>query len=146
MPLFEPADHLNLSYSVRVGGGANRVDDPDEDLLRTAALRAAADVPEEAAALRRLAALSLDTRNARVFETVAYAQLLTGDAAAATLTLAAARRLPRTVDEAAWVAAVFDRMAGMESLLLAGAEADAVAQLDEWASTTAAALRIDRSV
>ncbi len=31
MPLFEPADHLNLSYSARVGGGANRVDDLDAE-------------------------------------------------------------------------------------------------------------------
>ena len=52
----------------------------------------------------------------------------------------------RTVDEAARVAEVFDRMAGIEALLLAGAESGAVAQLDEWASTTAAALLIDRSV
>jgi hypothetical protein len=127
MPLFEPADHSNLSYSARMSGEASRVDELDAELLRTPVVRAAADVPGQAAALRRLAALSLDARSARVFETVAYAQLLTGDAEAATLTLAAARQLPRTVDAAARVAEVFDRMADMEALLLAGAEGDAVA-------------------
>ncbi len=108
-------------------------------------LKAAADVHDESAALRRLAALSLDTRNARVFETAAYAQLLLDDARTAKLTLAAARRLPREADEAPWVAEVFDRMAGMEALLLAGLDSDGIAQLDKWASTTAAALRIDRA-
>lgn len=145
MPLFEPADQLNLSYSARLSGGAGRVHDLDTDALRTAVVIAAADVPDEASALGRLAGLSLDTRNARAFETVAYAQLLTGDAPSATLTLAAARRLPRTVGEPSWVAEVFDRMAGIESHLLAGAENDAVAQLDKWASTTAVSLRLDRS-
>lgn len=146
MPLFEPADHVNLSYSARVGGGACRVEDLDADSLRTAVLTAAASIPDEPVALRRLAALSLDTRNAQVFETVAYAQLLTGDVHTAALTLGAARRLPRKVNEEPWVAEVFDRMAGMEGLLLAGTDSDAIAQLDKWASATAAALRIERSV
>jgi hypothetical protein len=73
MPLFEPADHLNLSYSARVGGRAGRVDDLNADSLKTVVLTAAADAPGEAAALERLTALSLDSRNARVFETAAYA-------------------------------------------------------------------------
>jgi hypothetical protein len=81
-----------------------------------------------------------------VFETVAYAQLLTGDARTAAQTLAAARALPRTVDEPPSVAEVFNRMASTESHLLADTESDAVAQLDTWASNTAAALQIDRSV
>jgi hypothetical protein len=49
------------------------------------------------------------------------------------------------VDEPSWVAEMFNRMARMESHLLADTEMDAVAQLDTWASTTAAALQIDRS-
>jgi hypothetical protein len=37
-PLFENAEHLNLSYSARVGGGAHAIDDLDVDALKTGLL------------------------------------------------------------------------------------------------------------
>lgn len=143
-PLFVPFEALNLSYSTRVGGGAHAIKDADIEPLKAAVLAASADVQDEGVALEALAALSLDTPNVRVFETVAFAQLLLHDGSSAMATLAMARQLPRRAGEPIWVDEVLTRMTGIENLLRDGLEGDAVRQLDDWAAGTATALRVDR--
>jgi hypothetical protein len=116
MPLFEPHEYLNLSYSNRVGG----VDDADVETLMSTVEAAAAAAPAEEEALRRLASLSLKTKNVRVFETVAYSQLLLGDVAAATATLRRAQKIPRSAGESSSVGELHDRMVGVEAMLVDG--------------------------
>jgi hypothetical protein len=88
-PLFgEPADHLDLSYSERVGGGAHSIGDANPEAPTVAISRAAEGTPQEDAVLRQLCGLSLNTSNVRVYETVAHAQIVVGDFEAAKRTVA----------------------------------------------------------
>jgi hypothetical protein len=144
-PLYVPSDHLDLSYSERVGGESRSFEDSDLDGLVAAVREAANATPSEDEALHRLAAMSLDTGNIRVYETAAYAQLLLGDAGAARGVLAAARRLDRATDEPSWIGVVLARMAEIETLLADGQIAGATALLDGWAEETSRALRVERT-
>jgi len=145
-PLYSPSDVLDLSYSSRVGGGAERLDDADPAAVSAAIGKAVTDIATEDEVLQTWARLSLKTANMRMFETAAYAQILTGDPRSARRTLAAARRLARGKDEPDWVRPVFDRMAQLEQLLDGKATADVMDLLDSWAAQTAAALKVPRGL
>ena len=144
-PLFVPSDHLDLSYSERVGGPARSFEDADSDGLVAAVREAAGGVPSDERALHMLAAWSLDTQNVRVFETVGYAQLLLGEPASAARTLGRVSGLDRHGDEPAWIGEVMSRMSSVGALLSNGRTDEATALLDGWAEATGDALRVQRS-
>jgi hypothetical protein len=140
-PLFVPTGALDLSFSKRVGL-ASPVDDKDTGELRARIMSAADDLPSAEHALRALADLDLDTGNARIFETAAYAQLILGAETRSADSLSQARRLPRLADEPAWVDEIFARMVTIENLISDGSSDEARTRLGMWASKSATNLRL----
>jgi len=140
VPLFIPHDVIVLSWSQRVGDGAHRIDDTDEDTLRSAISTALLDIEDESAALRRLGSIGVGP-NIHVEETAAHALILLGD------TTSAAQRLgvnDADPDDSQWVHDDIARMRGVANLLDARGRDAAIAQLDRWVDQTSAALGITR--
>ncbi|ONI90752.1 hypothetical protein ALI22I_11670 [Saccharothrix sp. ALI-22-I] len=137
MPLFVPADVIDLSFSTRL----DTVDDeeirrgPSADSIR-AALRA---VPSESEALEHIADAA-DARNVRSLEAAAYATVILGRGDGTAVGLL--DQVCDTVPEYPWVEEVVDRADGIRSLLTGGAATTALERLLSWTHKTATALRV----
>jgi hypothetical protein len=137
MPLFVPAEVVDLSFSDRMADGSQEEIDhgPSSDSIR-AALR---KVPTEPEALEHIAD-SVDVHDVRSLEAAAYATVILGrdDDAAVTLL----DRLCAVEPEYPWVSEVIDRAAGIRSLLTRGAATTALERMLGWAHTTTATLKL----
>lgn len=140
MPLFEPSEVLNLSYSERVGGGSNAVHVGEPAAFTAALMEAIRWLPVEEDEIARLAQLDIKG-NIRASETAAYANTYLGDVERAARIVESALDLPVQRD---WEMQVRERLHGFRGLLRQG-QAHAVERLDAQAAETARALRLMRA-
>jgi hypothetical protein len=144
MPLFVPSEHVVLSWSERIGGGARKYNRFDEAAMATAIADAIEGLPEgEDEALGQLVARDDPASpNRRLHETTGYAHLLLGDLPAARESLS---RAATGVPTAAWGQDVIDRARLISRLLEEEGRDRAVDHLDMWCKQTAGALGLRRS-
>lgn len=140
IPLFEPSEVLNLSYSERVGGASHAVHVGEPAAFTAALMEAIRSLPEEEDEMARLAELDIKS-NIRASETAAYANTYLGDVERAASILESALDVPVQRD---WEIQVRKRLHGFRELLRHG-QADAVERLDAQAAETAKALGLKRA-
>lgn len=138
MPLFEPSDSVDLSYSERIGGGSSTVSVEDEPALARAVAAAIESSASEEAEMARLADLSPGP-NIRLSETAAYANTYVGHIGRAFAILEAARA---TTDDREWVGQIKERLQRFERLLREDGRAGAMEHLDAQAVHTAQTLNL----
>jgi hypothetical protein len=138
MPLFEPSDTVDLSYSERIGGGSSTVSVDDEPAFARAVAAAIDLSASEEAEMARLADLSPGP-NIRLSETAAYANTYVGDNGRALAILQAARA---TTADCEWVGEIKERLKRFERLLREDGRAGAVEHLDAQAVQTAQTLNL----
>ncbi len=138
MPLFEPSDVLNLSYSERVGGGSSAVNVEEPEAFTSALRQAIRTLPTEQHEMARLARLD-DGNNIRISESAAYANTYLGNAERATTILESALAIPVQRD---WEIEVRDRLRHFQGLLHDRGQAVAIEHLDAQVAETAKALRL----
>jgi hypothetical protein len=134
MPLFEPSDVLDLSYSERI----STVSVEHQTALAEAVGSAIKTLPSEEAEMARLAELTPGP-NIRLGETAAYANTYLGKIDRAVAILEAARA---TADDHEWVGEIKERLQRFERLLRDDGQAGAVQHLDAQAADTATALNL----
>lgn len=137
MPLFVPSDVVDLSWSERIGGGANKYDRHDIDSLAIAIKAATNRVDREDHALARMAALGGESTNRRLSETAGYASLLQGDLPTAKRALVRAASGTTT---AVWEQEIVDRAQLILTTIDHGGRESAVTLLQGWRDATASAL------
>jgi hypothetical protein len=140
MPLFVPAEHLTLSWSRRVGGGAHAISDQEPDEVRHAVEETIATAEDEVDALGRMARQSGGRGNVLMDEVSAYACLLLGKTKAAQKKLAAATSA--AYDGPEWVHETAARVQRFNQLLINDGPPAALRLLDDWVANTVAALRL----
>ena len=134
MPLFEPSDVLDLSYSERI----STVSVEHQTAFARAVAAAIRSLPIEDVEMARLAELTPGP-NIRLAETAAYANTYLGNLERAAAILEAARA---TADGREWVGEIKERLQRFERLLRDHGQAGAVEHLDAQATDTAKALNI----
>jgi hypothetical protein len=134
MPLFEPSDVLDLSYSERI----STVSVEHQSAFAEAVGSAIKTLPSTEAEMARLAELTPGP-NIRLGETAAYANTYLGkiDRAVAILEAAGA-----TADDHEWVGEIRERLQRFQRLLRDPGQAGAVEHLDAQAADTAKALNL----
>jgi hypothetical protein len=134
MPLFEPSDVLDLSYSERI----STVSVEHQSAFAEAVGSAIKTLPSTEAEMARLAELTPGP-NIRLGETAAYANTYLGkiDRAVAILEAAGA-----TADDHEWVGEIRERLQRFQRLLRDLGQAGAVEHLDAQAADTAKALNL----
>jgi hypothetical protein len=134
MPLFEPSDVLDLSYSERI----STVSVEHQSAFAEAVGSAIKTLPSTEAEMARLAELTPGP-NIRLGETAAYANTYLGkiDRAVAILEAAGA-----TADDHEWVGGIRERLQRFQRLLRDPGQAGAVEHLDAQAADTATALNL----
>lgn len=138
MPLFVPADVIDLSWSERVGGRTRKYDNLDKQALEAGIIAAFKNLGAEEEAVEQTAAREArESRNRRVQEVVAYARILSGNLSAAreALTLAEAG-----ATETPWEQEIVVRVEFVRRLLDQEGRAAVVDQLDRWCHQTVGAL------
>lgn len=140
MPLFEPGDSVDLSYSERIGGGSSTTSVEGETELSRALAAAIESSPSEDAEMARLADLSPGP-NIRLSETAAYANTYLGDTARVFAILQAAQAI---TDDREWIGEIKERLERFERLLRENGRAAAVEHLDAQAVVTAQTLNLVR--
>jgi hypothetical protein len=140
MPIFIPSQHVNLSWSERMGGKAHKFDADDEETVAAAIGEAIAGLGTEEDTLVEIAAKGAElSSNRRVSETVGYAHLLLGDLQAAEKALKAAEA---GSTRSQWEQEIIERTQLVRRLLKNEGHDRAVRQLDLWCQETATALRL----
>jgi hypothetical protein len=134
MPLFEPSDVLDLSYSERI----STVSVEHQSAFAEAVGSAIKTLPSTEAEMARLAELTPGP-NIRLGETAAYANTYLGKIDRAVAILEAARA---TADDHEWVGEIKERLQRFERLLRDDGQAGAVQHLDAQAADTAKALNL----
>lgn len=137
MPLFVPSEVVDLSWSERVGGGANKYDRHDVVSLETAIRSATNSVAPEDLALAGMADLGSRSTNRRLLETAGYAALLRGDLPRARSAL---ERAALGTVVAAWENEIVERSHLMVTTMDQEGAAAAVTHLERWRDATATAL------
>jgi hypothetical protein len=141
MPLFVPSDHVVLSWSERIGGGACKYDKLDVDGLAAAVSSAVGELGEEEALDRIIASDDPSTPNRRLHEVIGYVRLLLGDLTSAQESLA---RAEAGMARASWERSIIDRVQLISRVLDEQGRDGAVEQLDSWCDKTAGALGLRR--
>ena len=138
MPLFEPSEVITLSWSHRVGGGANLIDSDDSEALTAAIVTALGHVDGEDAALLRMAEQP-KSQNLRVEEVASYARIYLDDIQGALARLSISKQ---HLGGPQWLLDVAARMRHVAAVLADRGRDAAIDQLDQWSGQTATRLGI----
>jgi hypothetical protein len=150
MPLYVPSEnHLVLTYSQRIGGGATKFYLDDLEGLRAAIVEAFTAVPSEEEEILKFAERPTETPNIRIAEIIAYSRLLTGDvkgalACADSNVTTAKRAIEAEGEERGWVLDVVSRLDSFRLVLEEQGEKAALAILEQYAAKSAETLGLIR--
>jgi hypothetical protein len=142
-PLFIPIDFVVLSYSTRIGGGANKISVENTQELQDTVREAMVPSGTEEQVLARFAEMAdISERNLLKLEVSAYSELILGDVDAARAKL---EPVAVAVATSSWSHEFIDRANLMLGLLADSGRDAAVAQLDRWVDETVTNLKLRRS-